>query len=206
MAQSAVQICNMALARVGVSQVISSLSESSTEARVCSLWYEQCRDSLLQSAPWKFAYKIAALQDVGDPPLDWSYRYRYPNDCLKAIKITPDANDRVATTTSATLIKYIYEVVADTDNAGKSILCDYDAMYLHYIARVEDPTMYDALFTSALAWLIASEIALPLTADANKSKYAFDAYYAALAEALVVSSNEGYEGAENTTDLISGRL
>ena len=43
-----VSICNMALARIGVSSFISNLNEASNEARVLNLFYEQMRDFALR--------------------------------------------------------------------------------------------------------------------------------------------------------------
>lgn len=205
MAISAVQICNMALSRIAVSQQISSLTEASNEARVCSLWYESCRDLALQSFPWKFARKISALQDIGTPAVGWAYRFRYPNDCLKALKVTDGASDRMIGSSSATLVKIPYDVISDESNAGKAIVCDSDDIYLHYTANIQDPTLFDPMFASALAWLIASEIATPLSAAAQYSEAAYKSYIGMVNEAFAASVNEGYEGPENTSDIITGR-
>jgi len=205
MAISDVQICNMALSRIGVSQPISSMSEASNEARMCSLWYAHCRDTVLQAFPWKFARKVSALQDIGTPTVGWSYRFRYPNDCLKALKVSPDASDRIATSTGSILSKIVFDVVSDESSAGKAIVSDQDGLYLHYTAAITDPTLFDPLFTSALAWLLASEIAGPLATKPEYANAARDGYTVTVNEAFATSLNEGYEGSDNTTDLITAR-
>lgn len=202
MAQSEVQICNMALSRIAISIPISSLSEASAAARACSLWFEQCRDNLLQSYPWKFAHKAVALQDIGSAPSGWAYRYRYPNDCLRALKVTEEGGGRSVVPTS----KHEYEVISDAAGTGKAIVCDLQPAYLHYVSRVTEPTMFDPAFTNALAWLLASEIATPLSADAKYAQAAYQNFMGAVNEAFAHSINEGYEGRDPYSDLLSGRF
>lgn len=48
---SVVQICNMALTRIGQNQFIDSIDEQSKAAELCALHYEQCRDQVLQDFP-----------------------------------------------------------------------------------------------------------------------------------------------------------
>ncbi|MFN6798793.1 hypothetical protein ACK4QH_23255, partial [Proteus mirabilis] len=66
---------------------INSMTEASKEAVQCNLHYAQCRDSVLADFPWNFATKKVALANTNNPPPNWAYAYRYPNDCLKAIGI-----------------------------------------------------------------------------------------------------------------------
>ena len=202
MAQSEVQICNMALSRIAISIPIASLTESSNAARACSLWFGQCRDTILQSFPWKFARKFVALQDIGTPAPGWSYRYRYPNDCLRALKVTDAETDRII----APIAKNEFEVLADETNAGRSIVCDLQPAYLHYTARIVEPTMFDPAFTNALAWLLSSEVATFLSADAKYAQAAYQSYIGSVNDAFANSLNEGYEGREVYSDLISGRF
>lgn len=210
MAQSDVQICNMALARIGISIPIASLTESSNEARMCSLFYEHCRDQALQAFPWKFARKTAALQDIGTPPQGWAYRYSYPNDCLKALRLVYEGGNTLTYTNYngggfTYNVKPVFDVVEDSANAGRAIVANDAEVYLEYTMRVTDPTVFDPMFTSALAWLIASEIATPLSADAKYAQSAYQSYMGAVNDALANSWNEGNEGKEPDCELITGR-
>ena len=51
---SEVQICNLALAKIG-DQQITSLTENSKAGRLCNLVYEPLRDATLRAHPWNFA-------------------------------------------------------------------------------------------------------------------------------------------------------
>jgi len=69
---TSVQICNLALAKVGVEgSGISSLSDSNENARKCNLFYEPCRDLIMSQHPWKFALK-RVVYDIEDYETDIS--------------------------------------------------------------------------------------------------------------------------------------
>lgn len=55
---SEIEICNIALSRIGNSRSINSMTEASKEANQCSLHYEQCRDAVLSDFPWNFAVAL----------------------------------------------------------------------------------------------------------------------------------------------------
>jgi hypothetical protein len=78
MAITETKICNMALTRLGHDQ-ISSLTENTKGASLCSLHYDVCRDALLRAHPWNFAIARAALaQEATTPNHEYSYRYTLP--------------------------------------------------------------------------------------------------------------------------------
>ena len=63
-AASAEAICNMALARAGVSKTLNNMVvETSVEARMCNTFYAQCRDQLLGMYRWPFAIKRQQLNN-----------------------------------------------------------------------------------------------------------------------------------------------
>jgi len=55
-----VTICNLALARLGDSRIVT-IGDAKPEAEYCSLFYNQTRDECLRAHPWNFATKRAAL-------------------------------------------------------------------------------------------------------------------------------------------------
>lgn len=85
---SVVEICNMALSRIGNSQRINALTEASIQAEQCSLFYEQTRDLVLRDKPWPFATKFAVLAEVStNPDPVYQHSYAFPDDCLLARRI-----------------------------------------------------------------------------------------------------------------------
>lgn len=155
-----VAIANLALARLGDSATVSSLSppEGSPQAEHCAMFLPIARDVLLEMHPWKFATARALLA-----PLDaatyantaWAYAYAEPADCIAVLSVLPegytaDADDTAPFTT---------ETAAD----GQAVILSNAAnLTVRYIRRVVDPARYTPLFTEALVWLLASYIAGPI--------------------------------------------
>jgi hypothetical protein len=193
-----VSICNMALARIGVSSYISSLNEASNEARNCALFYEPMRDFVLRDHPWNFAKKRVVLADAGEPPAEWGFKYAYPSDCLKVRNIVPPGmrnprNDQ----------RVQYEVA--NENGQRVIYTDLEEAELVYTYRVEDPTLYDSMFISALAYLLASEIAMPLSVSPPVAEQARKAYNQVVSMASAQSMSESHEGPAPESELITVR-
>lgn len=89
---SAVDICNFALARIGIGQPITSTDptvDTSVPAAQCALWYPQCLAELQRAWPWPFTRKSLLLAQVAGPEINgrpydftWLRAYRYPPDAL----------------------------------------------------------------------------------------------------------------------------
>ena len=76
MAESAVQICNNALIKLGAN-TITSLSDDTKPARLCNKIYTVLRDDLLRSHPWNFAIGRSSLAQLVDAPaFGFSFQYR----------------------------------------------------------------------------------------------------------------------------------
>lgn len=194
---SEVQICNTALARIGHSQFISSLNEQSQEAGICSLFYEQCRDLVFQACPWKFARKRIPIQLLEVVVVGWDYVYSYPNDCMRALRVlhedgSEDGTQRIA-----------FDILSS--NNQKLIVAKEPNLYLEYTSRIADTTKYDPMFASAVAWLLASEIVLPLSTNPQVGQNAYNSYRAVVTDALAVSFNEGYEGVMPDSESVTVR-
>lgn len=92
MAATEVSICNLALARVGQRQPITSLDpavDASEMAAMCALLYPAVRDALLSRFPWPFATRSTPLQpdpaiNTSDPAQLFGYAHAYtpPADLL----------------------------------------------------------------------------------------------------------------------------
>lgn len=207
---SVVQICNMALARIGVSSFISSLSEATNEARMCSLFYEPMRDFALRDGLWNFARKQQALADAGTPPEQWAYKYALPDDFLKArfiwmpgTPVLPGTYEVPGQTIFVTEQRVRFEIA--NDGGQKVLYTNQPEAELVYTARVEDVTLYDPIFVSALAYLLASEIAMPLAVQPSLAKQALDAYRVTASMAAAHSMSEGYEGQQAESEFTTIR-
>lgn len=198
---SVVFICNLALSNIGKAN-ISDLNEASAEAKSCKQFYAHTRDTLLQAYPWRWAQKTLALAEVTNNKANrWDYAYARPSDCLKIRRVVDEM-----------LQDYVpYELRAvkaggfDYAVEGSIIYTHLAPAYLEYTARIDDPTLFPALFQDALAWHLAVRLAMPLTRD---PKIRADAYQLAAkmqAEAAAADANEVRETTDYPAEMIEAR-
>lgn len=186
---SVTDICNMALMRCGSSAAISSLTEKSQEANLCNAFYAQCRDYVLRDFPWGFAQRQVALSELAATageangfPSGWAYKYGYPTDCLMVHGIYPGIRN------PRTDQRVPYQIMSD--GATTAIYTDQETAKANYTARVVDTTLFEPMFTSALAFLLASEIALPLSVNSRIVEAARSGYAQTVREAATRNMNE----------------
>lgn len=201
MAKSIVGICNMALGRIGISRYISDIDEPSNEARVCRVFYESTRDRVLSDFDWNFATSYAPLQDIGTSPTGWLYRYRYPNNCMKACKVmeTPESD----TDTEPPGVPF---VVVEDETAGElAICCNILTPTLKFTRQVVTPGLFSWSFINALAWALAAELAIPLAAQPGYATAANNAYTASLVQGMARNLNEAKEQPVPESDFLKAR-
>lgn len=196
MATTDVDICNRALSRLGTRATISALDENSTEARTAYIWYAATRDVLLRSHDWNFARRRVILAEQGSAPTGWSFRYAFPTDCVRLLRIASALPHRDPVR---------FEVAGDS--TSRFVLCDEPAAEAVYTARVDDPNLYDAGFASALVDQLAAHIAYPITQKTEIAVRLAQMARAALADAMAADVNEavGAEG-DRIPDWIAARL
>lgn len=216
MAASVVDICNMALARIGFSETIASLDERSKAAQTCTLFYEAARDYVLRDFPWNFATRAVQLAEVTDATFPgWQVVYRYPTDCLDARQVVTEAGTRLPLSYWVStdpqrphLSRWLppripFEV--SSDEAGRLILTDLEEAYLVYTARIEDPNLFDSMFVSALAWHLAVELVMPLAVDERRAARAERNYTIVLSQAQAMNMNEAQADAPPESPSITAR-
>lgn len=188
---SDLDVFNQALSRIGIDQFIGDPNETSKAGTLFRLWYDTCVDACLRDFPWNFAQRLIALAPLTlTPPPGWLYVYAYPMDCLM-VQMVCDANGARSTftgqlwdygdTLSAPMFDpisvpnvqalpniarqpvpfQVMSIATSPTSASKVIATDMPNAYLVYTANRDDPNMFDAGFTDALAWRLASEIAAP---------------------------------------------
>jgi hypothetical protein len=182
---STVDICNLALMHIGVNATIASLTEQSTEARACSRVYDTAKNATLRDHNWNFATKYISLADIGTPPEGWHYRYQYPNDCIKAISVTPATNNITAQK------QHSFRVVSQDNLETKAIICNISPATLEYVADIKSSQNFDPLFVEAISLRIASMIAFTLTGKTRLRNDALKLYEDTIANARFIDAQEG---------------
>ena len=177
MAVTQISICNNALVKVGADR-ISSISQDTRSAILLNAIWDQVRDEVLRAHPWNFAMKRAVLAPNSDAP-DFGYDYAYdlPSDCLRVWSAKESDEE------SASEINHSIE--------DSQILCDYDAIYVRYIYRNEDPSAWDSLFASAMSCRLAQEISYALTQSLPLRDSLKQEYKLSLQDARTADGMEG---------------
>lgn len=141
-------IANLALAKLGISPIMA-LTDDSKQAQFANRFYAQTRDEVLSSHRWNFAMRRAALNRLATAPdFEWEFAYQLPADCLRVVQLNGYEPSEAQGT---------FAVEAD------QLFTDAEEAQVRYIARVTDGSLYPALFSQALATLLASRLAGPLT-------------------------------------------
>jgi hypothetical protein len=227
-------IANMALSAIGTRSTIASLTEDSTEAQTCSLWFDQVRDGLLRSLPWNWArrqvvlaiYKSAAGTPenpqgaLPEPPRPWRYEYSWPADCLDARYILPLANrtggaitpplttspDQMVRDQRTPPIKFLVAGDRDVDgNAVKVILTNQALAQLVYTGKITDANIWDANFVDAMIGRLAQCICFALSGDKGLTQIAVAGGVAAEARAEAANGDEGIAVNVWTPDWLEAR-
>lgn len=199
---SEVDICNLALARLGDNATVASIDppEGSAQAEHCARFYAVARDSLLEMHAWKFATRRVLLAKLTVPSWDWSFAYAEPTGALKLLGVLPAAASNDTETQP-------YEAESDASGAA-IILTNQEGASLRFVARVTDTTKFSPLFVDALGWLLASYLAGPVLkgdAGAAMAKVCLQSFMLAFSNAKVSDANQRKERPEHTPGWIAGR-
>lgn len=207
---SVIDICNMAIFRIGNSIRIDDLEENSTPARICKQFYESSRDYVLRAdCDWGFATAFVQLAEVVDNPSpEYSHAYAVPTDCMRVRRIVnpgwPQGALSAGLDCNAPQVQRIpFRIINGTSQ--RLISTSVSPATLEYTLKVESPEMFDPIFVSALAWYLASEIAGPLTKDAGITSACYAQYKATVLEAAAAALNEGATQYQRESTFITGR-
>lgn len=154
-----IEICNLALGRIGRKAAITSLSENSAEARACARVWDVTRQALLREFTWGFSRKVELLALSTETVPGWSFLYAYPSDCLQAQRVYNEAGAKYKGEQEK------WDVITVGNNTY--IACDVETACLEYTCDKPDSNDWTAQFIDCLAWKLAFELAMPLAGDAN---------------------------------------
>lgn len=164
---SVVDICNVALSRVGADGQVSAIEppDGSVEAGYCARFYPIARRQLLEAHAWTFAKKRAALTEVTNTSEVWAYAYARPVRCVKPLRVLL-ADDVVSFDTvdaPALLARIGHERdSADFEVEGDVIRTNQPEAVLVYTQDIDDTTKFSPGFEVALGVLLAAHLAGPI--------------------------------------------
>lgn len=153
------EICNHALLKVGADTITTLTEPTSSEdgtkrsIALCNTFFDQALEEILRLYPWNSCVKRATPTAATAPSFGYDNAFTVPADCVRIINVFDNANECVDGT---------QWVVEDGE-----ILCNYDTIYLKYIATPSDPTGLDVLCTKALICNMAIKLAPALQLDSD---------------------------------------
>jgi hypothetical protein len=154
---SQVDICNRALTKLGAGR-ITSLGDSSKQARALTACYDTVRKSELSKRYWNFALARKSLPALDTDP-DWGFarQFQLPNDYLKLVQV----NDIYV---APGLADYRQSDDSPWAIEGQAILTDFDApLKVRYVRDIADTGLFHPLFVEVLASKLAMEICYEIT-------------------------------------------
>lgn len=173
---SKVQICNLALAMLGAAR-ITSLSDNTTEAKLCNTLFDDLADEVMIESPWASTVRRAVLaQTTNDPTYGFDEEYQLPTNpfCLRVLSINNEA---------AGVIPFSIE--------SDKLLISADAVSIKYIARITDTQSYGTALTRAMVARLAAELAYPITGSAAVSSQMYEKYEFILRRMLAIDGKQG---------------
>lgn len=191
-----IDLCNVALATVGVDRGIESLDDDEPGARYCKRLYPQVRGLLLRDHPWRWATRRVALALLSEEVSGWEYAYSYPSDCVKVLAVEDEV--------PLEGVIYPFEVRALT-GSSVAICCNVMTAYGRYTKDVIDANLFDPAFVEALSLRLASRLAVSLTGDRSLAGGLAQDAERALARAKFLDASEGYQEAYVTSRYTDAR-
>jgi hypothetical protein len=205
------KIVNIALSRIGISQVINNLATDNTQAAVVARRHVlECVNATLRAFDWPFATAYATLVLVGGTSdvavnTDWQYSYRAPNQLIKARRIVGQNQSKRGFDPQP------IEFKLTSDSAGSLIFCDSATttevpLVLEYTTRVSCPCFFgDPMFRDALAWRIAAELAPSLSRDEKRQTFCLQMFATSLGKAEVPAAQEQQQPPDGNASWINFR-
>ena len=199
---SVVEICNLALSRLGENSAIASIDppEGSAQAEHCALFYPLSRDTLLDIHPWNFARRKVLLAPLDDDSSPWRFAYARPHDCLRTLNLlSQEALSEQETQ---------HYCNAVNGKGTPTILTNQENASLVYTARVDDAALFPPLFIDALSWLLASHLAGPVIkgdAGASMAKICYQNFMLVLSLAEVSDTRQKNTRPHHTPQWINER-
>lgn len=154
------RICNMALGFLGANLVTNYRVDESEEAELCRVNFEISRRYCLEEADWTFASDMVVLSALADTPaFKYSRAFQLPSDCLVVRSVSLSSN----MSNTLPYLKQNTQLYANAEN-----------LYIRYTCDEKNINVFSANAIFALAYKLASLMALPLT-ESRKTQETMEA-------------------------------
>lgn len=173
---SKVQICNLALTRIGAS-TITSLSDGTRESNICNTIYEDIAEEVMSEGEWSTCtFRQTLNQTTNTPTYEYTYEYQLPTNprWLKFIEISGDRlND----------LEYAIE--------EDKLLTNESTVKCKYIGYLEDTSKYGPYLKAAIVSRLAHELSYSITGSGTNSDRLYQRYQLDLRKGLALDGQQG---------------
>lgn len=187
---SKVEICNLALTRIG-QRKIQALTEQSAQGVACADLYDLSRRAVLEMAPWRFAMKTGVMAVRDEDLTDYDYSFTVPADCIRVVLMNPSAAE------SSTPIQF--EVF------GEALWTNDPTGEIRYVWDIEDTAKFSPAFVSALAYYMAADLAPIVTGKMDMQSGMLNAFSVTLRAASGVSASQARQPNRTGLDIKNSR-
>lgn len=147
---SKIDLCNMALARVG-QNAITSFSDNTDAAKRCSVLFDPVVDIVMSASEWTTLIKrVQLVATTTTPVYDFTYEFQLPPGILKLIEIA-DNRDKIT----------------EYKREGDKLLCNISPISIKYTIREENTQLWGPHLYEAVTLKLAAELVYPLTGNAG---------------------------------------
>lgn len=188
MSYTQVQICNLALTRMGAAGIIQSMTEASEEAYNCNRLYEPSVRAMLDAYPWDFAREIATLALLSETPDDYDYAYSLPSGCVRPLYLLPKQDPPL-----------------EFRCRGTTLYTDQEDAVLAYTDYVSNPALYSDTFAEAVSYRLAADLAVPLASDLQLQERMLKLAQVAVATARAADGKRGKNTSLKYSDITAAR-
>lgn len=198
MISSEVAVYNLALNAIGARSNITSPSESSREAEVCSLWYSPVRDQVLAAARWPEATKFERLAlaaeaddswDGAEPRPGYSYSYNLPTDCLKPQYLTGFQR---------------FQITSGPNNV-RLLSTNVEQAILTYTFNQSVVSLWSPELQMAIVYGLAANICMPLSGKPSRAASLVDRANSIILSARETAANTSNDRYEHMPDWLQAR-
>jgi hypothetical protein len=173
MSNTAVDICNSALIKLGQER-INTLNDNNKRARLCKEQYDRIIRKTLRGGNWGFAQKRTTLSTTGQT--DWGELYKFPLP-LDFVKMVQVEN------------KFGYKYKLE---AGDLVTPAADPINVKYISSDTAEYLYDACFMEAAACMLAYDLCYSLTQSTSLKDSLLQEFEYWVAQARSFDSQDQY--------------
>jgi hypothetical protein len=156
-----IEIFNRAIVLLGEERITTPTQDTKAARELSAIW-DTTRKALLRSYRWGFAMKRASLAALVSVPLEqFDRQFLLPSDFLR-LDFVGEFFVGASLTDYRTIDEAEYALAQAPE--GTVIETDMQApLPIRYVADIDDPNRFDALFTEALAAKLAVDCARTLT-------------------------------------------